>query len=210
MADLTGALYAGQRAQQARLDAQEKQITELLGLMRQTATAPRWIEDIPGKRSSFFAVIEIVIAANSTTRVEGTYTVSTDGPFACTGIAMFFQRTGSPYPGGWRPATTVDARMAPNLAQLGVQMIWDSPVLGSFDVEFSESGSDRNWQNMDFASAIFSPSVGCVYMLPITQMFGRASVVTCRVTPTFAQDCAGKVQCILLGYKIVQADNYQP
>jgi len=203
-------LYAALRTQQAKIDTLDKSQQELTTLLRQSADTPKWIEQIPGKRSPYFAVIEIVIAANSTSKVEGTYTVSTDGPFACTGIAMWFQRTTSPYNGIWAPATTVEARMAETMAGLGFDYLFDQPVLGSFDVEFAESGSDRNWQNAAFASALFAPAVGCVYILPVANLFGRSAVVTCRVTPTVAQLYAGKVQCLLLGYKIVQGDTYQP
>lgn len=208
--ELFNSLFASSRSQQGRMEAAEKQLSEVMSLLRQQANMPKWIEEIPGKRSNYFAVIDITIAASSTAKVEGTYTVSTDGPFAITAIAMWFQRTTAPYNGDWRPATAVDARIAPASQQHGFQLIYDSPVLGSFDVEFSESGSDRNWQNSPFASALFSPSMGCAYVLPVAQLVGRAGVVTCKVTPTIAQTRAGKVQCLLLGYKIVQGDTYQP
>lgn len=207
---IINSLYANQRSQQARVEAAEKQLSEVMSLLRQQANMPKWVEEIPGKRSNYFAVIEITIAALSTAKAEGTYTVSTDGPFVITAIAMWYQRTTAPYNGNWRPATAVDARIAPASQHLGFQYIYDDPVLGTFDVEFAESGSDRNWQNSPFASALFSPSVGCCYVLPVAQLVGRAGVVTCRVTPGVAQPYAGKVQCLLLGYKIVQGDTYQP
>lgn len=213
MADPTTLLnniFALQRTQQARVEAAEKQLAEVMTLLRQQANVPKWVEDIPGNRSNYFAVIEITIAANSTTKAEGTFTLSTDGPFVVCAIAMYFQRTASPYSGIWRPATAVEARIAPASQQLGFGFIYDDPVLGTFDVEFSTSGNDRNWQNSAFASALFAPSVGGCYVLPATQLLGRSSVTTCKVTPGVAQTVAGKVQCLLLGYKIVQGDTYQP
>ena len=83
-------------------------------------------------------------------------------------------------------------------------------VVGSFDVEFSESGADRNWQNSAFSSGLFSPEVGCVYVLPVAALLGRSALILVRVTPTVAQPYAGKVQVMFLGYKFVQGDSVQP
>lgn len=203
-------LAAALRKTQSDNREMRKSMEEMQALLAKNSNAPRWIEDIPGKRVQYFATIDITIAASSTTRVEGTYSVSTDGPFVCTGIAMYFQRTTAPYDGIWSPATAVEARIAPNGQGLGFAYLYDNPVLGSFDVEFSESGADRNWQNSPFASALFAPSVGGVYVLPVSALFGRSAVVICKVQPTVAQRYAGKVQVILLGYKIVQGDTIQP
>lgn len=203
-------LVAALMASQRRIEGLEKGIDEMKAMLRSVSDAPKWIEEIPGRRVPYFATIDITIAASSTSKVEGTFTVSTDGPFSCIGIAMFFQRTSAPYNGMWAPATTVDAKIANASQQLGFNYLFDSPLMGSFDVEIAESGSDRNWQNNAFASALFSANTGGVYVLPIANLFGRSSVATVRVTPTVAQTVAGKVQVILLGYKIVQGDTYQP
>jgi len=196
--------------QQRRIEGLEKGIDEMKALIRAVNDAPKFIEEIPGRRVPYFATIDIIIAANSTAKAEGTYSVSTDGPFVCTGIAMFFQRTVAPYEGQWGPASTYDLKMAPASQQLGFNFLFDTPVVGSFDVEIAESGADRNWQNNPFASALFSQEEGGVYVLPASNLFARAGVVTVRVTPTLVQPVAGKVQIILLGYKVVQGDTYQP
>ena len=203
---LINALMASQR----RIEGLEKGLDEMRSMLRAVSDAPKWIEEIPGRRVPYFATIDINIAASSTSRAEGTYTISTDGPFACIGVAMFWQRTAAPYNGMWAPATTVEAKIAHSSQQLGFNLLFDSPLMGSFDVEIAESGSDRNWQNNAFSSALFSPSQGGVYVLPIANLFGRSAVATVKVTPTVAQTVAGKVQVILLGYKIVQGDTYQP
>lgn len=203
---LVNALMASQR----RIEGLEKGLDEMKAMLRSVSDAPKWIEEIPGRRVPYFASIDITIAASSTSKVEGTFTVSTDGPFSCIGIAMFFQRTTAPYNGMWALATTVNAKIANASQQLGFGYLFDSPLMGSFDVEVAESGSDRNWQNNPFASALFSASTGGVYVLPVANLFGRSSVATVRVTPTVAQTVAGKVQVLLLGYKIVQPDTYQP
>lgn len=193
-----------------RVAALEQNVEELKSLMKASQGTPRWIEQLPGRRVPYWATIDITIAASSTSKVEGTYTVSTDGPFVINGIAMFFQRTSSPYNGYWVPATTVESRIAPASQQLGVGGILDTPVIGSFDVEFQEAGADRNWQNNAFASALFSPAMGGTFVLPVSHLIPRASVITAKVTPTFSQTVAGKVEIILCGYKIVQGDTYQP
>lgn len=208
-ADLNTLLAALRKSQSDVAQLQRGQ-QELQTLIAKNANAPKYVEDIPGTRANFIATIDITIAANSTSRVEGTYSVSTDGPFVCTGIAMFFQRTTGAYAGPWVPATTVNARMAPASQGLGFQYIYDNPVLGSFDVEIAESGADRNWQNSPFSSGLFSPKLGCAYVLPVAGIFGRNAVVIARVTPTVAQAVAGKVQVILLGYKILQGSSIQP
>jgi hypothetical protein len=123
---------------------------------------------------------------------------------------MFWQRTSAPYAGLWGPATTIDSKIALAGQNLGFGYLLDQPHVGSFDVEINESGSDRNWQNIAFASAMFAPSQGGVYVLPVSLLVGRASVLTVKVTPTVAQTVAGKVAAYFLGYKIVQGDTYQP
>lgn len=201
----------GQLGQAAkRVATLEQNVEELKSLMKASQGTPRWIEQLPGRRVPYWAAIDITIAASSTSRVEGSHTVSTDGPLVINGIAMFFQRTSSPYNGFWVPATTVEARIAPATQTQGVGGLLDSPVLGSFDVEFTEAGADRNWQNSAFASALFSPAMGGTFVLPVSHLVPRASVITAKVTPTFAQTVAGKVEVILCGYKIVQGDTYQP
>lgn len=203
-------LIAALRAANTKIKTLEKGTEEIKNLLQKQADAPRWIEDIPGRRVPYTGVIDLTIAANSTSRVEGVLTLSTDGPFVCTGVAMYFQRTAGSYDGCWGPATTFDARMAAANAGDGFENIFDQPHIGSFDVELSEAGSDRNWQNSAFASALFSPQSGGVYVLPVANVFGRSSVVSAKVTPSVAQTVAGKVQVLLLGYKIVQGDVYQP
>jgi len=197
-------------AQQRKIEGLEKSLQEMQALLRAVSTTPKWIEDLAGRRVPYFATIDIVIAANSTSKVEGTHTVSTDGPFAVVGLALFYQRTTAPYAGLWSPATTFGAKIAPASQQLGFGYLFDSPLMGSFDVELATSGAARNWQNSPFASALFGEATGGVYVMPVADLLGRSDVVTVRVTPTVAQPIAGKVQAILLGYKIIQGDVYAP
>jgi hypothetical protein len=203
-------LFQALRKSRGEIESLKQGMREIQTLLARNANAPKWIEDLPGKRVQYEGVIDVDITANSLSRVEGSYSVSTDGPFVITGIAMFYQRTEGPYSGVWAPASMLNSKIDAGNTGLGFLGLYDQPVVGSFDVEFAESGSDRNWQNNPFSSAIFAPSIGGVYVLPVGALIGRSALVLVRVTPTVAQGQEGKVQVILLGYKIVQGDTYQP
>ena len=123
---------------------------------------------------------------------------------------MSWQRTSGAYTGWWGPATTFDSRIAPASQQHGLGGIFDQIMVHSFDVEIADKGSDRNWQNIAFASTLFAPQAGGIYGLPISYLFDTNSVCEVKVTPTAAQTVSGKVLVELLGYKIVQGSSYQP
>ena len=204
------ALYAQQRKDRQSLADALKVIDELKAMARQSADAPTLISQIPGKRVPYLAQIEITITASSTARAEGTYPVSQDGPFVCTGAAMFWRRTTGAYTGWWGPATTVGQKMAAASQQIGFDTLFDNPIVHSFNVELTDTASDRQWQNQAFASAIFNPENGYMFMWPVQYLFPTNTVAKLAVTPTAAQSVAGVVAVILLGYKIVQGAGYQP
>lgn len=201
-------LVAALRKSQGEIAGLKQGMAEIQALLAKNANAPRWIEDIPGKRVQFYGIIDVPINANSLSRVEGSYSVSTDGPFVINAIGMFFQRTTGPLAGVWAPVSMIENKI--ESAGTGFLGIYDQPVVGSFDVEFAESGSDRNWQNSAFSSALFTPAVGGVYVLSVAALIGRSALVMVRITPSVQQSYDGKVQVLLLGYKIVQGDSYQP
>lgn len=204
------ALYGQQRQDRATMAKMAAQMNEMRSLLESSGDSPKYIENIPGKRVPYMAGISITIGANSTSRAEGTYTVSRDGPFVCTALQMSWQRTSGAYTGWWGPATTYDARIAPASQQLGLGGLFDQVFVHSFDIEIADKGSDRNWQNIAFASTLFAPQAGGIYGLPISYLFDTNSVCEVKVTPTAAQEVSGKVLVELLGYKIVQGSTYQP
>jgi len=204
------ALYLQQRKDRQELASMKKSLEEQKSLLEMSGDAPKYIENIPGKRVPYMAGISITIAANSTTRSDGTYTVSRDGPFVITALQMSWQRTSGPYQGWWGPASTFDMRIAPALQQFGLGGMFDQIVVNSFDVEIADRGSDRNWQNIPFASTLFSPQAGGIYGLPVSYLLDTNSVCEVRVTPNAAQTVSGIVLVELLGYKIVQGSSYQP
>jgi hypothetical protein len=211
VADITlETLVRALNAQTAKTRGLEKTLSELQALMQAAAAVPKHIEDIPGVRVPWQGVIEIIVAANSTSRSEGTLTLSSDGPYVVTGLALFWQRTSGAYIGIWTHATTAGIKIAGASQQLGLGGLFDQPLVASFDVEIEVTDSGRNWQNMPFSSALFNPATGGAYIFPAAHLLGTNAIVKVHVTPTFAQTVAGKVQAIFLGYKIVQGPVYQP
>lgn len=185
-------------------------VAQLQGFMQSMANVPKWIEEIPGARSPYFEVIEISIDANSTAKREGTATISTDGPFVCTGIALFHQKTSGAYNGIWGPATAFGARISTVGQQHGFAYLFDQPHCGSYTVEITAHGSDRLWQSQPVASSLYSPEAGGAYILPASHLFGRNSTIRLAVTPDVSMPYSAKVQGVFLGYKIVQGAVYQP
>lgn len=203
-------IVAAFRAQQSKVAGHEAMLNQIMGLLKAQSDVPKWIEDIPGRRSPFFAPVNLTIQANSTSQVTGTYTVSADGPFVVTGVAAFYKRTEGPYLNEWHPVTTFAARIAPVTQGIGHGYVYDKPVLISGDIEIVDHGSGRNWQDGTIASAVLSPQAGGIYVLPVAHLFDTNSVVSCKFTPGAAEAYAGVVQFVLCGYKIVQGNQYQP
>ena len=185
-------------------------VSQLQGWMKAMSNVPKWIEDIPGRRSPYFAVIEVPFVANSTAQQSGTTTISTDGPFVCTGVALFHQKTSGAYAGPWGPATAFGAEIALIGQNQGYAGLFNQPHCNSFTVRLSSHGSDRLWQDKDVASALYSPQAGGAYILPASHLFGRNSTIQIALTPDLAVSYSTKVQAIFLGYKIVQGDLMQP
>lgn len=185
-------------------------VQQLQGFITGMQNVPKWIEDIPGKRSPYFEVIDIAFSANSTAKREGTTTVSTDGPFVCTGIFLAFAKTSGAYTGAWGPASAFDARIATIGQQHGFMNLLDQPHCSSFSVEITAHGSDRLWQSASVSSALYSPQSGGAYILPASHLFGRNSTIRLALTPDVEMPYASKVQGVFLGYKIVQGAVFQP
>lgn len=198
-----------------RLKQHEAQLSQLTALQKAVADAPKWIEQIPGRRVPFNAVIDLRIERDSTSKVDGTYHVSEDGPFVVTAIALFYKRLedteeGAQLSGVWGYATATDARVRTNYPTVVGYAEMDIPHVTSGSLQIADRGSDRVWQNKELSSALFSPSAGGVYVLPIACLFERNSVIEASFSPSRAVSYLGLVQTILLGYKIVQGLSYQP
>lgn len=212
MADINQALSAalGATRKNTKDLAQIKELVEeLKSYMTSVGQTPKFIEQMPGARSPFFAVVEVVIDADSTSRKEGTDHIGADGPLVVTGVALFYKRTSGPYQ-VWGPATAYGAEIAQGNAQFGLENIFNAPHIGSFTVELSCSGSDRLWQDKPVSSALYSPEAGGAYILPTSFLVAENSTLKVSVTPDVALDYAGKVQAVFLGYKIVKGPNYTP
>jgi hypothetical protein len=193
-----------------RLKQHEAQLTQLTALQKATADAPKWIEQIPGRRVPYWGVIDLPIIGNSTSKVDGIYNVSEDGPYVVTGIGMFYKLTTGDAAGVWGYATAAGSRIPAALPSPGFLGILDQPHVTSGSVRIVDRGSDRNWQNKPVASALFSPEAGGIYVLPVACLFDRNSAIEASFQPGLAVAETGLVECVLCGYKIVQGQSYQP
>jgi len=205
-----GDLNAIARGHEAKISQLTNQQAQLLGMIKNLTNTPRWVEEIPGKRQPHFEVIDITFASNSVAKREGTTTVSIDGPFVCTGVAIYFAKTSGAYANIWGPATAFGARISQVGQQHGFGNIFDQPHCSSFTVEITAHGSERLWQSRPVASALYSPEAGGAYMLPASHMFKRASTIRLALTPDVSMPYTSKAQGVFLGYRILQGYNYQP
>lgn len=215
------AIYGALR-RNAEGNAQLKsQVEKLEGFLTGMMNVPKFIEDIPGKRSPYFEIIEINFNAGSTARREGSTPISTDGPFVCTGIHLAFQLTEGDFAGIWGPATMMDSRLVVDdtLATSGFLGVFDQPHMGSFSIEITAHGSDRLWQSGPVPSSLYSPQAGGAYILPASHMFGRNATIRLAATPdtllgvhpvNSPNGLSSKLVGVFLGYKIVQGATYQP
>jgi len=196
----------------ARTGTLQQTVDQLMALQKAATDAPKWIEQIPGRRVPFHGGIDLAIEANNTAKVEGNYTVTEDGQFVVAAIGAFFQKTsGDPATKGiWGYASAADGRLAAPANPLGYAGIFDQPHIISGDFTIVDRGSDRRWENRDISTALFSPQAGGVYVLPVSCLMPRNAVIEVGFTPSKAIPYTGKVQMVLLGYKIVQGSTYAP
>jgi len=198
------------RKAEQQLADQGQLLDRLQDIVQQNQDAPAFIDQIPGRRVPYLDPVEITVPANSTQRLQGRASISQDGPFVIQAIALFYERTAGPYALSYKPATTVDQKMADQAMQLGNQFIFNNPIGVDFDIEITDSASDRNWQNIGFPSALCAEAVGYMYMLPVSYLADPNTVIRIYATPKIAQVNAGQLTAVLTGYKIVQGASYQP
>jgi len=202
---------AGVSSLATRLKQHEAQLQQLTALQKATADAPKWIEQIPGRRVPYWGVIDLLIEPNSTSKVDGLFNVSEDGPYVVTGIGMFYKLTGDADAAGvWGYATAAGSRIPAVVPSVGFLNILDQPHVTSGSIRIVDRGSDRQWQNKPVASALFSPEAGGIYVLPVACLFDRNSAIEASFQPGLSVPDSGVVECVLCGYKIVQGQSYQP
>jgi len=214
MADMDPRTAAAFKQLAARTGTLQQTVDQLMALQKASTDSPKWIEQIPGRRVDFKAVIDLPVLANTTAKVEGIYTVTEDGQFVVSAIGAFFQKLEGLGAGIWGYASASDGRVADLALQAVLGLcydgIFDQPHIISGDVTITDRGSDRRWENRDFSSALFSAQAGGVYVMPVSCLLPRNGVVEVGFTPSKAIPYKGKVQIILLGYKIVQGSTYAP
>ena len=198
------------RKQKKQLDDLSSVTEQLKGVIEQAGAAPAYIDQIPGRRVPYLHRVELLVAANSTARIEGRANITQDGPFVITGIMLLFERTAGPYNSKYYAATTIDLKMAEAVMSLGFQGLFNNPVGFDADIQITDTASDRGWQNIAFPSAICNAENAYTYMLPLSYLADQNTTVNIAATPKFTQDFAGTLHVMLLGYKIVQGASYQP
>lgn len=197
-------------AQSRLIQKHEQALKQLLEVVRRSTDAPKWVEEMSGRRTPHMGIAELTIVADSTSRVSDTVEISEDGPFIMLGIAGYFRKTSGAYQGWWGPINAYDARIAAVTQGVGSAFLYDQPNLISGTVEITDQGSGRLMQDNAVASALWSPQAGGVYTLPTGYHVPRSSVILCQFTPNPSVPYSGVVQIVLLGYKIVQGAPFYP
>ena len=181
---------------QTRLESSERKLAE----MASTKERPWYIEDIPGKRVPYWANITIDIAASSTARVSGTYTVSQDGPFVATTLMAAFRPTGSSATAinRWRMPSSVEPEIEVTAGTFGndyLDFLW----------EVEDSGSNRQRQNRALPSSYLANGRVNLSELGVADFFERSSVITVYITPirTLATNREGTLHFTLVGFKLL-------
>lgn len=187
---------------------QDATIEQMMELLAGAADAPKYIQNINGRRVPFWAPVEITIAAGSTSKAEAQFTVSQDGPFVITGIGVWFRATEGPYP-IWGPGNTARAAISEVSQHHGYGRLLNQPHCISCDIEMTDQGSGRVLQERAITSAAFNSSEGPL-PLSLEYLLEPNSVLKVSATPTLGTLYAGTIQVVLFGYKIVQGPAYQP
>lgn len=211
------ALYnqiAGFQSQQVRL---QEQLASLSEQARQPSA--KYVEDIPGRREPFIYSIDFTFETTNATATpaaqSSTFTVSQDGPFVATGVTAVYRVT-SPTTqasfGRWRPVSSADPAFT--ITELGTaQGVADAPF--DFEIEISDSGSNRNIQNNPIPSHLLGRGREFWWNFDAGWFLERNSAVRAVVTPLHPIGTASTTTDYLLrvsfpGYKILQPIDYKP
>jgi hypothetical protein len=201
-------LAASLRKADARVSNMEEALTQLRAYLDNVGQTPKFIDQMPGKREPFTVSVNIAIAANSTSRISGSKQLSVDGEFVITGIAAFNKLTSGAYAGAVGPATTFGAKISSVSQQHGFMRLFDSPAVGSYELEIRTEGSSRYWQDGPFASGLLNDNAGGAYIIPVQYLVGRGGSLVVDVTPLVVNVYAATLQVLFLGYKIVTGSTY--
>lgn len=160
--------------------------------------APRFIEDIPGKRAPFTYCAQAAIS--TTERTPLAFQVSEDGPFVAVYITAHWRPTAGTFVGRWRPISSDTPVNADGLATDCVD----------FEYEIMQGGSDRLWQGSSQGSVLrasrdlFSDGGdGRPHYLGIAGFFERNENAIVNVAMLRTPDHAGLLKFEFHGYKII-------
>lgn len=200
LAEQVGALQAEIGKRDGRLADMEKKLAEVTS----SAEHPFYVEQIPGKRVPYWAVIGITIPAQSTSRTSGIHTLSMDGPFVATDIFANFL----PASGGGANANAVNRWRGPSSDEPETELAANTFSLDvpDFFWELEDAGSNRARQNLPIPSAVFSHGRVNLGEFGVGDFFERSSVIRVWITPTRLMGSSGTYGTLwvtLKGFKIL-------
>ncbi len=206
LAESVGNLQAEIAKRDGRLAEVERKLAEVAG----SRERPFYVEDIPGKRVPFWAVIQITIPAQSVSRTSGIHTLSMDGPFVATDIFAHFL----PSTGGGGQATAINRWRGPASDEPETELAANvySVDVPDFFWELEDAGSNRARQNLPIPSAVFSHGRVNLGEFGVGDFFERQSVIRVWITPTRLMGGTGTYGVLyitLKGYKVLVSQAFQ-
>lgn len=217
---------------QRMLDEYDETLRDLRGELKDVQTelkkrkesadstqVPRYIEDIPGKRVSYWWVISIptdaAIADGSVW--TGSQTLSQDGPFVINSTRAFWRVTtasgGTPDP--FLRAFLPPCKLSFLIAGMGSNLDHTSLVAANLKdmpdwfFQFQLSGGDRLWQNSNIPSSVFTTDGVRPEYLGMPGWVERNDTFTVQMTASVAATAPdagarGTMYIVQSGYKILR------
>jgi hypothetical protein len=197
-AETIGTLQAKLSDRDKRLAALEKKLEEI----RRSRERPYYIEDVPGKRVPFFAVITFPVpfVTINDHRAVGIHTLSMDGPFVATDLYGVFL-----------PTSSVNRFKNPSSDEPENEFTANSFSVDVLDFlwELEDAGGGRYQQNLPVPSAILSHGRVNLGELSIGGFYERQGVIRIWITPSQGFDGDGTLYMILKGFKILVSQSFE-
>src|SRR3990167_8493044 len=191
----------------------QKQIADLIG-KEDGKLAPRYIEDIPGKRVPYWWVISISIdsAISDGARWSGAATLSQDGPFVINSTRAFWRVTtqSASADADVSRAFAPVSRYPMLLAAATAAPVIDRDIIDWF-FAIQLSGGDRLWQNSDMPGAVFATQGNRPEYFGMPGWVERNDTMTIQATASISStaanapdtSCRGTLYIVHSGYKIL-------
>lgn len=169
----------------ARIDELEREIRDIEAA-RQVFSS-RTLEQMPGKKHNYEVPIDLVVPANSTARINDTFTHNESGMFVVEYLYAAYREDGQ---ARWRPASSLwDNNVAPATVN-SLDFLW----------EITED-QGYNWQSNPLSSALLS-GIEKPFYLPVPAQITGSQLIRVQITPTRAPVAAGMLAFVFGGYII--------